>query len=97
MKNTTRIQLSTMMFFQFLIWGTWYVTMSTYLLKIGFSGLEVGAAYSTVNWGAIISPFLIGMIADRFFSAEKVMGVIQRIFLDIIDLWSIIYADYRFI
>lgn len=72
-----RLQLSTMMFLQFFVWGTWYVTMGTYLLKIGFSGLEVGAAYSTVNWGAILSPFLVGIIADRFFSAQKVMAAIH--------------------
>lgn len=75
MRVTTRLQLSTMMFFQFFVWGAWYVTLGTYLLKIGFSGLNVGAAYSTVNWGAIISPFIIGMIADRFFSAEKIMAI----------------------
>ena len=77
MKFNTRLQLSIMMFVQFFIWGTWYATMGTYLFKIGFSGLQVGAAFSTVNWGAILSPFFIGMIADRFFSAEKVMGVIH--------------------
>lgn len=77
MNNRIRIQLSTMMFLQFFVWGAWYVTMGTYLLKIGFDGLNVGAAYSTVNWGAIISPFFIGMIADRFFSAERVMGVLH--------------------
>ena len=77
MKKSIRIQLSTMMFLQFFVWGTWYVTMGTYLLKIGFTGLDVGAAYSTINWGAIVSPFIIGLIADRYFSAEKVMGVIH--------------------
>lgn len=77
MKTTTQIQLSTMMFLQFFIWGVWYVTMGTYLGKIGFDGLNVGAAYSTVNWGAIISPFFIGMIADRFFSAERVMAIMH--------------------
>lgn len=75
MNPTVRIQLSTMMFLQFFVWGTWYVTMGTYLLEIGFTGLDVGAAFSTVNWGAILSPFLVGMIADRFFSAEKVLGI----------------------
>ncbi|MFT4733909.1 MAG: nucleoside transporter [Psychromonas sp.] len=79
MKISTRIQLSFMMFLQFFVWGIWYVTMGTYLGEIGFDGLNVGAAYSTVNWGAIISPFFIGMIADRFFSAERVMGIIHII------------------
>lgn len=66
-----------MMFLQFFIWGTWYATMGAYLAEIGFSGLENGAAYSTVNFGAILSPFIVGMIADRFFSAQKVLGVIH--------------------
>lgn len=66
-----------MMFLQFFVWGAWYVTMSTYLLAIGFDGLSVGAAYSTVNWGAIVAPFIVGMIADRFFAAEKLMAVLH--------------------
>ena len=65
------------MFFQFFVWGTWYVTMSTYLLEIGFEGISVGAAYSTVNWGAIVAPFIVGMIADRFFAAEKLMAILH--------------------
>ena len=77
MNNTTRIQLMLMMFLQFFVWGTWYATMGAYLGEIGFTGVENGAAYSTVNFGAIISPFIIGMIADRFFSAQKVLGVIH--------------------
>jgi nucleoside transporter len=72
-----RLQLSTMMFLQFFVWGTWYVTMGTYLFKVGFTGLEIGAAYSTINWGAIVSPFFVGIIADRFFSAQKVMAAIH--------------------
>ncbi len=72
-----QVQLSIMMFFQFFVWGAWYVTMSTYLLEIGFDGINVGAAYSTINWGAIVAPFIVGMIADRFFAAEKLMSVLH--------------------
>jgi nucleoside transporter len=79
MNNKIKIQLSAMMFLQFFVWGVWYVTMGSYLIKIGFDGLDVGAAYSTINWGAIISPFFIGMIADRFFSAERVLGIMHII------------------
>ncbi|MCL4116862.1 UNVERIFIED_CONTAM: hypothetical protein GTU68_041355 [Idotea baltica] len=68
-----------MMFLQFFIWGTWYVTMSSYLLDIGFDGINVGAAYSTVNWGAIVAPFVIGMVADRFFAAERLMAVLHMV------------------
>lgn len=74
MKLSTSIsaRLMTMMFFEFFLWGCWYATAATYLTKIGFSGLEVGAVYSTVSWGAILSPFFIGMVADRFFPAQYV-------------------------
>ena len=77
MNNSIRIRLMIMMFLEFFVWGCWYATMGTYLSKIGFSGLEVGAAFSTVSWGAILSPFIIGMIADRFFSAEKVIVAVN--------------------
>jgi len=74
-----RTQLSIMMFLQFFIWGAWAVTMGTYLGKIGFSGTEVGSAYSTTAWAAILSPFFIGMIADRFFAAQKVLGLLHMV------------------
>ena len=68
-----RVQLSAMIFSQFFIWGTWFMTMGTYLFTIGFKGPDVGAAYSTTGWAAILSPFFIGMVADRFFGAEQVL------------------------
>ena len=76
-----------MMFLQFFVWGTWYATMGAYLDKIGFSGVSNGAAYSTISWGAIISPLFVGMIADRFFSAEKVMALLHIVGAGI--LWSL--------
>ena len=75
--TSTSIRLMTMMFFEFFLWGCWYATAATYLTRIGFSGLEVGAVYSTVSWGAIISPFFIGMIADRFFPAQYVKALMH--------------------
>lgn len=78
MKLATRIQLSLMMFLNFFIWGAWFVTMGTYLGKnLGASGTEVGLAYGTQSWGAIIAPFIIGLIADRFFAAQKILGVLH--------------------
>jgi nucleoside transporter len=79
MNPNVRLRLSVMMFLQFALWGSWYVTLSTYLLKIGFDGLQVGAAYSTLNWGAIFAPILAGALADRFFQAQKVMGVLHLV------------------
>jgi nucleoside transporter len=77
MKPAIRAQLSIMMFFQFFLWGSWNVTMGTYLLSIGFDGVSVGAAYSTMNWGAIFAPVVAGMLADRFFAGQKVMAVLH--------------------
>ncbi|MEZ5038866.1 MAG: nucleoside permease [Saprospiraceae bacterium] len=79
MKINTRIQLSIMMFLQFFIWGCWYVTMGTYFGTLGFQGSDVGNAYSTISLGAIFAPLFVGMIADRFFNAEKVLGALHLI------------------
>ncbi|MFO7973054.1 MAG: nucleoside permease [Candidatus Hydrogenedentota bacterium] len=71
-----RVQLSIMMFLEFFIWGAWVVTMGTYLGKgLGFSGDAIGWAYTTQAWAAIAAPFFVGMIADRFFNAERVLGI----------------------
>lgn len=79
MKFNVRIQLSTMMFLNFFVWGIWFVTMGTYLTKghIGATGGQTGLAYGTQCLGAIIAPFIIGMIADRFFAAQKILGVLH--------------------
>ena len=80
MKLTTRVELSVMMFLQFFIWGAWYVTMGTYLDKVLHAdGVQLGAAYSAMAIATIFSPFFVGMIADRFFSAQRVLGVLHLI------------------
>ncbi len=78
MKLTTRLQLSAMMFMEFFIWGGWFVTMGTYLSKsIGATDVQNGLAYGTQSLGAIIAPFVIGLIADKFFSAQKILGILH--------------------
>ena len=78
MKLTTRLQLCFMMFLNFFVWGSWYVTMGTYLKSIpGVSDVQVGIAYGTQSLGAIIAPFIIGLIADRFFAAQKILGILH--------------------
>lgn len=78
MKSTTRIQLSAMMFLEFFIWGGWFVTLGTFLLtSLETTGTQVGVAYLTQSIGAIIAPFIVGIIADRFFSAQVILGVLH--------------------
>lgn len=69
-----------MMFLQFFIWGGWFVTMGTFLgTDLSADGGQVGTAYMTQAWGAIVAPFIMGLIADRFFSAQKLLGVLHII------------------
>jgi nucleoside transporter len=75
-----RVKLSAMMFLQFFVWGAYFVTMGTYLVQgLRFTGTEAALAYSTLPWGAIVAPFVIGMIADRFFAAQKLLGVLHLV------------------
>ncbi len=78
MKTKTTIILSSMMFLQYFIWGSWYVTMGTFMSKyLGSSGIQIGAAYSALAIATMISPFFVGMVADRYFAAQKVMGILH--------------------
>jgi nucleoside transporter len=78
MKLNTGILLALMMFLEYFIWGSWYVTMSTYMAEhLGSSGVQIGAAYSALAIATMISPFFVGMIADRFFPAQRIMGLLH--------------------
>ena len=77
MKLVTRVQLSLMMFLMFFMWGAWYGQMSKYLLtQLNATGDQVGNAYTAFSLAMIIAPFFMGMIADRYFAAQRVMGVL---------------------
>ena len=80
MKKSIQFKLSFMMFLEFFIWGGWFVTLGSFLgNNLNATGAETGMAFSTQSWGAIIAPFIIGLIADRYFNAEKILGILHLI------------------
>src|SRR5438105_8584627 len=77
MQTALKAKLSFFMFLQYYIWGAWFVSMGAYLANsLKFTGQEIGAAYGAFAIGSMISPFFVGLIADRYFASEKLLAIL---------------------
>src|SRR5690242_2656861 len=77
MQARLKVLLSIFMFLQYFIWGAWYVSLGAYLANVlQFSPQQIGTTYGAFAIGAMISPFLIGLIADRYFASEKLLAAL---------------------
>src|SRR6187200_1567479 len=80
MHTFLRTRLGVMMILQYVIWGAWYVTITTYLTTtLHFSATAAGAVFGTTAVASLVSPFFVGLVADRFFATERVMAVLYII------------------
>jgi nucleoside transporter len=77
MTPTLYLRLAIMVFLHYFVWSCWYNTMAVYLGKLNFTGTQIGLAYGTTAIGALVSPFLIGVIADRYVPAQRLLGVLH--------------------
>jgi nucleoside transporter len=92
MDFSTRLRLSLMMFAQYFVWGVWWVPFGAYLSRHGLDA-SIGTIFSTQGWAAIAAPLFVGAIADRYFSAQKVMGVLHLMGGGFLLALSLVGAD----
>jgi nucleoside transporter len=74
--TAVRTRLSIMMFLQFFVWGAWYTSIAVYMTTEGMGGLTHWP-YTVNPLAAIAAPFFLGLVADRYFATEKVLGVLH--------------------
>ena len=80
MPPVIKTKLSTLMFLQYFVWGAWSVPLGTYLGEaLGFQGQQIGLVFGTTAVAAMISPFFVGMVADRYFATERILAILHGV------------------
>jgi nucleoside transporter len=80
MTISMRVRLSVMLFLEYFIWGAWYVTLGTWLAQsLHFSGEQIGLAAGTTALGGIVSPFLVGFVADRLAATQRLLALLHAV------------------
>ncbi len=87
-----KFRLTILSFFQFFIWGSWLISTGGYLFSLKFTGIEIGSVYSTLGIASLFMPALLGIVADRWVNAEKVLGV-SHLFGGLCLLWASTVKD----
>ncbi|ADV81315.1 nucleoside permease [Terriglobus saanensis] len=78
MTNPMKARLSAMMFLEYFVWGSWYVTLATWLTSsLHFTGQQIGLAAGTTAVGAMIAPFFMGLVADKVFATERLLSCLH--------------------
>lgn len=89
-----RFRLIVMNFLEFFVWGSWLISLGSYLFSLGFSGLQISSIYSTMGIASLFAPALMGIIADKWINAERVLGLCHLIGAGLL-LWASTVTDYK--
>ena len=90
-----KLRLIIMNFLEFFVWGSWLISLGAYMIvTLHFSGGEVGAVYATMGIASLFMPALLGIVADRWVNAERVLGICHIVGACLL-LWASTVSDYR--
>ena len=89
-----KIRLTFMNFLEFFVWGSWLISMSQYMFNtLHFTGVEVGSIYGSMGIASLFMPALLGIVADRWINAERLLGLCHLVGAGLL-IWASTVTDY---